>query len=194
MIKSRLLRNAPCDKGYICIFVCFSTKAIHIGLVSDLTTKTFLHTLNRFFDRRGRSTVIYSDNATNFVGARRQLQDVFNLFQSDQRQNEVSAALAEKEVEWKLIQPWSPHFGGLWEAAVKSMKNLLFKVLGESYLTYEELRTILTRVEACLNSRPITPLSSDPSDLSYLTPGHFLIGDAITSVPERDEKTTPATL
>ncbi|XP_050063272.1 uncharacterized protein LOC114130946 [Aphis gossypii] len=193
MIKSSLRRNAPCDKGYISIFVCFATKAIHIELVSDLTTKTFLQTLNRFFDRRGRSAVIYSDNATNFVGARRQLQDVFNLFQSDQHQDAVFTALSEKGVEWKVIPPRSPHFGGLWEAAVKSMKNLLFKVLGESRLTYEEMSTVLTRVEACLNSRPITSLSSDPSDLSYLTPGHFLIGDTITAVPERDETTTSLT-
>ncbi|KAL4120429.1 hypothetical protein QTP88_013125 [Uroleucon formosanum] len=174
MIKSSLRRNSPCDKGYISIFVCFATKAIHIELVSDLTTKAFLQTLNRFFDRRGRCAVIYSDNATNFAGARRQLRDVYNLFQSDQHQNAVCGALAEK-------------------AAVKSMKNLLFKVLGESRLTYEEMSTVLTRVEACLNSRPIISLSSDPSDLSYLTPGHFLIGDAITSVPERDETTTAVT-
>ncbi|XP_060879186.1 uncharacterized protein LOC132951391 [Metopolophium dirhodum] len=118
---------------------------------------------------------------------------VYNLFQSDQHQNTVCATLAEKGVEWKLIPPRSPHFGGLWEAAVKSMKNLLSKVIGESRLTYEEMSTVLTRVEACLSSRPITSLSSDPSDLSYLTPGHFLIGDAITAVPERDETTTSVT-
>ncbi|KAL4111865.1 hypothetical protein QTP88_015742 [Uroleucon formosanum] len=193
MIKSSLRRYSPYDKGYISIFVCFATKAIHIELVSDLTTKAFLQTLNRFFDRRGRCAVMYSDNATNFVGARRQLRDVYNLFQSDQHQNAVCGALAEKGVEWKLIPPRSPNFGGLWEAAVKSMKNLLFKVLGESRLTYEEMSTVLTRVEACRNSRPIISLSSDPSDLSYLTPGHFLIGDAITSVPERDETTTAVT-
>jgi len=71
------------------------------------------------------------------------------------------------------------------------MKNLLFRVLGESYLTYEELSTILTRVEACLNSRPLTSMSSDPSDLSYLTPAHFLIGDSFMALPERDETTIP---
>jgi len=67
------------------------------------------------------------------------------------------------------------------------MRNLLYKVLGEAKLTYEEMSTALTRVEACLNSRPITPMSSDPTDLTVLTSSHFLIGDAITAVPERDE-------
>ena len=72
------------------------------------------------------------------------------------------------------------------------MKSLLYKVLGEARLTYEEMSTVLTRVEACLNSRPITPMYSDPADLTFLlSPGHFLIGDAITAVPEHDETATP---
>lgn len=71
------------------------------------------------------------------------------------------------------------------------MKALLKSVLSESYLTYEELCNILTRVEACLNSRPLTALSSDPSDLLYITPAHFLIGDSLMSIPERDETNTP---
>lgn len=127
MVKSSLRRKAACTKGYIGIFVCFATKAVHIELVSDLTTKTFLQASNRFFDRRGRSSVIYSDNATNFVGAQRQLKEIFQLFQSTDHQNEIMTVLADKGVEWKCIPTRSPHFGGLWEAAVKSMKNLLYK-------------------------------------------------------------------
>lgn len=67
------------------------------------------------------------------------------------------------------------------------MKALLRNVLGESYLTFEELCTILTRVEACLNSLPLTTMSSDLTDLTFLTPGHFLIGDSLMAIPERDE-------
>jgi len=163
------------------------SKAVLFELISDLTTKTFVQALNRFFDCRGRSSVIYPDNATNFLGAQRQLKEIFQLFQSVDHQNEIVTALADKGIEWKCIPPRLPHFGGLWEAAVKSMRNLLYKVLGEAKLTYEEMSTALTRVEACLNSRPITPMSSDPTDLIVLTSSHFLIGDAITAVPERDE-------
>lgn len=186
MLKSSLCRKASLIKGYACIFVCFVTKAVHIELASGLSTQDFLHVLNRFFDRRGKCKVIYSDNATNFVGANRHLKEVNELFKSESHQKKVQEYLTNDRIEWKFIPPRSPHFGGLWESAVKSMKNLLFKVLGESHLTYEEMYTVLTRVEACLNSRPITPLSSCPTDLTSLTPGHFLIGEALTASPEKD--------
>lgn len=78
------------------------------------------------------------------------------------------------------------------EAAVKAMKSHLYHTLGNASLTFEELNTVLIRVEVILNSRPITPISSHPSNLSALTPGHFLIGDSLNSLPERDETDIPA--
>lgn len=76
-------------------------------------------------------------------------------------------------VEWKFITPRSPHFGGLWGAEIKSMKHLLRHVTGDAYFTYEELVTILTRAEACLNCRPLTPIPTDPNDRIPLAPSHF---------------------
>ncbi|XP_050549051.1 uncharacterized protein LOC126910481 [Daktulosphaira vitifoliae] len=189
MIRTSLLRRSQHVKGYIVIFVCFVTRAVHIELVSNLSTKAFLNALNRFFDRRGKSHTIYSDNATNFVGAQRHLKEVYDLFYSKEHQDAINTELSKHGVQWRFIPARSPHFGGLWERAVRSMKNLLYKVMGESYLTYEELTTVLTRAEACLNSRPITPLSNEPFDLSYLSPGHFLIGDSLMAVPEPESNT-----
>uniref|UniRef100_A0AAR5NZ00 DUF5641 domain-containing protein n=1 Tax=Dendroctonus ponderosae TaxID=77166 RepID=A0AAR5NZ00_DENPD len=80
----------------------------------------------------------------------------------------------------------SPHFGGLWEAGIKSSKYHLKRVVGNSILTFEELSTLLSQVEATLNSRPISPLSSDPNDLQPLTPAHFLIGRPMTALPDPD--------
>lgn len=77
------------------------------------------------------------------------------------------------------------------EAAIKSVTTHLNKLLGSAILTYEELNTVLVRIEACLNSRPLTPLSSDPSDFSVLTPGHFLVGSSLLALPEPDYTTTP---
>ena len=65
------------------------------------------------------------------------------------------------------------------------MKYHLKRIVGDAHLTYEELYTVLTSVEAILNSRPLLPLSDDPNENS-LTPGHFLVGDTLTRVPEPD--------
>ena len=83
-----------------------------------------------------------------------------------------------------MIPPRAPHFGGLWEAGIKSCKTLLRKIVGVQTLTFEELYTVLTQVEAALNSRPISPMSSDPNDLNVLSPGHFLIGSPLDAWPD----------
>jgi len=172
-VKSSLRRKAATYKAYICVWVCFVTKAVHVELVSSLTTEAFLNALNRFFDRRCVCTDIYSDNATNFVGANRNLQGLKQLFLSNDHQNKMQTSLNEIGVHWHFIPPRSPHFGGLWEASVKSVKSHLYKTLANAALTYEELYTVLVRVEKILNSRSLTPISTDPTYLMVLTPGHF---------------------
>uniref|UniRef100_A0A182ND73 Integrase_H2C2 domain-containing protein n=1 Tax=Anopheles dirus TaxID=7168 RepID=A0A182ND73_9DIPT len=52
LLKSPIRNRAP-TKAYIAIFVCFATRAVHIELVSDLTTTSFLAALRRFVSRRG---------------------------------------------------------------------------------------------------------------------------------------------
>lgn len=101
-------------------------------------------------------------------------------------QESVTNFLGEDRIVWHFNPPSAPHFGGLWESVVKSAKRHLNRVLYNTSLTYEELYTVLTQVESCLNSRPLMPLSDDPSDLTPLTPAHFLIGDNLAALPQED--------
>ncbi|GBL74070.1 hypothetical protein AVEN_230975-1 [Araneus ventricosus] len=91
-----------------------------------------------------------------------------------------------EQVTWKFIPPRSPNFGGLWEAGVKYFKHHLKRTVGKSRLTIEQFLTIVIQIESILNSRPLTPLTSDPDNFEILTPGHFLIGRPINSIPDPD--------
>lgn len=110
------------------------------------------------------------------------------LLSSIDHHEAVQSKLNEDNIKWKFITPRSPHFGGLQGVGVKSVKYHLVWTVGKSCLTNEELYTVLCTTESCLNSRPIIPLSSDPSDLTYLSPGHFLVGQPLTAIPEEDEQ------
>ena len=78
-IKQGNVRKPTIVKAYACLFVSLSVKAIHIELVSDLTTAAFIACLRRFVARRGKPTLLWSDNGTNFVGASRELNELFEF-------------------------------------------------------------------------------------------------------------------
>lgn len=185
-IRSGSRRSKTKDKCYVAIFVCLAVKAIHLEVVSNLSSQAFLAALRRFVSRRGRCQNIYSDNGLNFVGVERELRELQEFFKSNQLSRDLRNFSDLEGITWHFIPPRAPHFGGIWEAGVKSFKYHLRRTMGVMILTLEELTTLTCQIEACLNSRPLIPLSSDPSDPEVLTPGHYLIGQAITSIPQPD--------
>ncbi|XP_077280519.1 uncharacterized protein LOC143907550 [Temnothorax americanus] len=180
-VRASAGRGIASRKAYIALFVCLSTKAIHLELVSDYSTPAFLNAYSRFCARRGLPQSMYSDNGTTFVGADREMT---SAYRSALRDPNFLNATASNNVAWHFIPPAAPHFDGLWKAGVRSVKLHLRRVLGKHMLTFEELSTLLCRIEACLKSRPFTPLSDSMDDYECLTPGHFLIGSALTVNPE----------
>ena len=171
-------------KAYVCIFVSVTIKAVHLELVSDLTTDAVIAALRRFIARRGKPSRIWSDHGTNFVGSVRELKEFIAFFQNQRTQGLISEFCAIQSITWKFIPERTPHFGGLWEAAVKSMKTHLKRIVGETKLAFEEFATILAQIEACLNSRHLVPLPCEGDVIEPLTPGHFLIGKPLKALPD----------
>ena len=179
-LSSKTGRNPSITKAYVCVFVCTVTRAIHLELVNDASTTEFIAAFRRIVSVRGQVARICSDNGTNFVGANNFLKQIYA------KQIEwATGEFAEKfNLKWSFITPNAPHHGGLHEAAVKSTKKHLLRVIGQQNLTFSEYYTLLKQVEACVNSRPICPISDDPNDLVALTPSHFLIGEPLITLAE----------
>lgn len=182
-VKSNKGRGIKTSKGYIALFICMVTKAIHIELVSDLSSASFIAALRRMAARRGSPKHIYSDNGTNFVGTNKILQE--EQQQLEQIYNDsFYREIAEMSIEWHWNCPSWPSAGGIWERSIRSLKQHLKRVIGDQALTFEEYSTILSQIEASLNSRPLCPLSEDIEDIDFLTPAHFLTSRAGLTIIE----------
>ncbi|XP_063986879.1 uncharacterized protein LOC135167504 [Diachasmimorpha longicaudata] len=175
-------RGHKTQKGWLVIFVCMATSALHLEAVTDYTADGFIAAYRRFVSRRGYCRHLYSDCGTNFIGADKELKKLFSAGAKEFQH--LSAVCLKDGTCWSFNPPGAPHFGGKWEAAVKSVKYHLARTVRDTALTFEELSTLLSQIEAVLNSRPLQPLSEDPDDVSCLTPGHFLIGEAPIALPE----------
>jgi hypothetical protein len=184
-VKYGHVRKPVIVKTYVCVFVSLTVKAVHLELVSDLTSESFIGCLRRFISRRGYPELLWSDHGTNFVGANREIKELIEFLNELNTQKHIAEFCTTQHIDWKFIPEHAPHFGGLWEAAVKSFKTHLKRVVGNVKLTYEEMYTVLTQIEACLNSRPLVPVNTPDDDgIEVLTPGHFLIGKPLMSLPD----------
>ncbi|GFS67143.1 integrase catalytic domain-containing protein [Trichonephila clavipes] len=175
MWSTFLKENKKC---WIVLFTCAIYRAVHLELITSLSTDSFILAFRRFIARRGRPTTIYSDNGKNFVGA-------FNALNSIDWDKIQDFAIKIK-IQWKFSPPSAPWWGGFWERLVGMLKNVLRKVLGKASLNEEELNTLLCDAESIINFRPITYLSEDPKDLVALTPAMFLQEIREIGVPDFD--------
>nr|CAH7769929.1 unnamed protein product [Callosobruchus chinensis] len=155
----------------------------------QMTKRIILSKISTIFDPLGLvSPCIITAKDYQTLNAKRELPNnskILNLhpFMDDQGILRVGAT-ANMSITWHFIPTNSPHFGGIWEAGVKSLKHHLKRVMGCHSLFFFDFQTLLIRIEAVLNSRPLSPMSASPDDLTPLTPSHFLIGKQAVSLPE----------
>lgn len=168
-----------CKDGTKCwfvLFTCATYRAIHLEIVTKISANDFLLALRRFICRRGRPSLIYTDNGRNFEGA-------FNYLSLIDWE-EVLHVYANEPIKWNFNPPIAPWWGGFWERLIRIVKDLLKRMLGKRKLMLTQIEDMLFEVEAIVNSRPLTYISSDESDLQPLTPAHFLCDISDNSLPE----------
>ena len=156
-------------KVYVCLFTCASTRSIHLEVVTDLSEATFLQAFRRFAARRSLPRVVISDNASTYMSAAKELNE---LFQSPT----LKSSLMHKGTTWKFIPKRAPWYGGFWEQLIGMVKMSIKKTLGLAFITLPVLQTTIAEVEAVLNDPPLTYLSSAVGDPEPLTPSHLLCG------------------
>lgn len=125
-------------KGYVAVFVCLCTKAIHLELVSDMSSERFLAAFARFYGRRGLPSDMYSDNSKTFIGANNEMSEDLTLIK-EVFEPQAADVMVKDNVRWHFIPPHAPHWGGIWEAGAKSMKHHVRRVMGQSIYTFEEI-------------------------------------------------------
>ncbi|XP_073713144.1 uncharacterized protein [Misgurnus anguillicaudatus] len=167
----QIKRGRALVKRYGVLFTCMTSRAVHIEMASFLDTSSCINAVRRFISRRGQVKHLQSDNGTNFVGAKKELQKAFVAVNQDK----IQKTLKEKGINWTFNPPGASHHGGIWERLIRSIRQVLYSVLKQQTLDDEGLQTVLCEVEAILNSRPITTVSTDPQDLHPLTPNDLLL-------------------
>ena len=158
-------------KRYGCIFTCLSIRAIHIEVTQSMNTESFLNALRRFIARRGRPSVIRSDNGSNIVGANKEIRSAIREW----NQQKIHESLLQEDIQWVFNPPSGSHHGGVWERCIRTVRKVLMSLLKGQTVDDEALTTFMCEVEAIVNGRPITTVSDDHNDSEPLTPNHLLL-------------------
>ncbi|KAF2879705.1 hypothetical protein ILUMI_26468 [Ignelater luminosus] len=166
------------EKAWVCLFTCAIYRTVHLELTTSMSTSSFIQVLRRFVARRGRPKTIYTDNGTNFCGAK----NAFAKLNWTKMQDYASV----RRITWYFNPPTASWWGGFWERLIRVSKRLLRKILGRASLNYEELVTLVYECKDIINARPITYQSSDPGGLTALTPSMFLRDREYSGMPECD--------
>ena len=175
-------------KVYLYLFTCATTCAVHLGIIQDLSTETFLLAFHKLAGRRSLPKLMISDNRSTYMSAAEELRSLME-------KTEVKEELGRRGVTWQFIPKRAPWYGGFWKRLVGLTKTTIKKVLGRRHVSLRTLETIVVEIEAILNDRPLTFVSSEMGDPEPLTPSHLLHGRRITCLPHEmvdvDELTDP---
>ena len=164
-------QGAELKKAWVCLFTCLTVRAIHLEWVLDLTAIQFLSCLRRFVSRRGRPDMIISDNTPQFRLTKTTLEEQWRQVFKDK---DVLNCVSLEGIKWTFTTALAPWQGGFYERLIGIVKRSLRKAMGRKHYTIDQLATILTEIEAVVNSRPLTYVYGDFKSGFTVTPSHFL--------------------
>ena len=162
-------------KAYICIFVCATTRAVHLEVVENLSTTSFIMCLRCLAASKGVPSIILSDNHRTFIEGETFLLEM-------QQEPAVQDHLSSNNIRWKHQTPRSPWMGGHFERLVRTIKASLATAISKKLLTLEEFTIIVKEAENIVNSRPLTYQSDNTKDIP-LTPSQLALGRDLTLMP-----------
>ena len=145
----RTTGSSAINKAWICLFTCCIVRAVHLEIVTDMSTETFIRCLRRFSARRGMPRKFVSDNGKTFKATAKFLRTVF-------KDDVVLDHLAGVGIEWIFNIERAPWWGGVFERMVKSTKRCLKKMIGQAKLSLDEIHTAIVEIESIINSRPLS--------------------------------------
>ena len=150
-------------KRYGLIFTCLYSRAVHLEMVYELSTDSFINAYRRFVSLRGPVKQLFCDQGTNFVGG--------------------EAILLKMGTDVKFNAPKASHAGGVWERMIGVSRRIIEGILLEhgEQLDDESLLTIFAETAAIVNSRPLNVLGLEDSSLEPLTPNHLIMMKAKVS-------------
>ena len=156
----------------VCLFMCATTRAVHLEVVLDLTVDSFMLAFRKFTSRRSVPRTMMSDNASTYLAAADELQELLDS-------TSLKEALGGYGATWQFIPKRAPWYGGYWERLVGLTKQALKKTLGRSLSPCRFSRQLLWKSR----DRPLTYVLADVTDIEPLTPAHLLYGRRMTTLP-----------
>ena len=158
-------------KRYGCVFTCLAARTVHIEIVHELKTDSFIQAFTRFVSRQDSPIEVYSDNETNFKGAETEIKTTLEKLNPDRIDN----CLRKHGIKWNFNPPHASHAGGVWERMIRLIHKILRTLLGSQLVDDETLLTLMAEVKKMLNDRPLTPPTSDLYDPEPVTPSKLLL-------------------
>ncbi|XGW22651.1 hypothetical protein V3C99_005119 [Haemonchus contortus] len=174
------------EKYYVSLYTCLTTRAVHLEVVEDMSTGAFLNSFIRFISRRGVPTIIRTDCGTNFKLGQQITEKMSSPNESTG--DSVMSYSSNHRIQWVFNPPGAPWMGGAWERLVGSVKRAFTKSVGRKRLSHAQLYTIMTQIEAIINTRPLTTISNANTDDIPLRPIDFLQNSLKYSLAEMDKE------